>query len=338
MPRSKLREAFVSIRIAIATAAVATLLMVGPSVRADDQSLAQRRAYVESLTAAQKEALRRNQQRFEQLDEGRRQQLSELQMAISTSPERDRLQSIMRLYHQWMRRLTAGERLELLALPAEQRVRAIKRIIERQERDQFQELVQKSLSVEDREIIIDWLMELALRQLPEDEQQRLRAIEPLMRRRMEIMANVRRRPDGMNDSRFLERLNPTAADRETLTKRLSQSAQNMITAAKDDPEKRRLVQGWINAAIFSRRGDRPSVTLSTLDEFFESMDPAEKDYFNNLPPDRKRDELEQLYLRSRVRRPGAPRPGELRPGAPRPGDPRPPFGPGSRRRGPERPS
>ncbi len=310
--------------VSFASLLLASFLLVGTArgdgndPRGGDAVMAQRRAYVESLSPAEKDDLRRNQQRFSQLDEAGRQKLRDLHAEISTNSNRDRLTSVLRLYHQWMQSLTAGERLELMALPADQRIKAIKKLIERQERERFQELAQKPLSVQDREAIVDWLAELALRKLPAVEQARLRAIEPPLRQRMEVMAVFRRRTGGISGTHFLERLDPTTADQQALMQQLSRPAQNAIAAANSDAEKRRLVQSWVNAAILSRRENRPMLAKPTLDAFLESLDAAEKDYLNNLPPDRKREELERLYWRSGLRRPG-----EFRP----------PFGPKRRRGG-----
>jgi len=294
------------------------VLFASSRAQAGDTLLVQRRAHIGSMSAVEKENLRRNYQRFLELDDDERQKLRDLHAQITTGSERERLSSVMRLYHQWLQSLTAGERLQLLDLPADQRVRAIKKLIERQERDQFQALVQKSLSVEDREAITDWLAALALQRLPLGEQQRLRAMHQPLRRRMEIMAVFRRRTSGMNDVRFLERLKPSSEDRKKMVAGLSQSAQDTIAALKDESEKKRLIQSWVNAAIFSRRGNRPKVAIEALDEFFANLDAAERDYLNNLPPDRKSEELEQLYMRNRMRRFG---------------DPRGKFGPPPRRRG-----
>lgn len=289
------------------------LQLVGTLATAADRTLDQRRAHVESLSSQEKEKLRRNFQRFMQLDPEQREQLRQLHARIAQSPNRERLLAVMQQYHQWTQSLTAGERMQLANLPVDQRVRAIKKLIERQERDQFQTLVQKTLSLEDREAIIDWLAELAMRRLPYGEQQRLRAIDQPMRRRMEIMAMFRRRSAGMFDSRFLDRLKPNAQDREALAQKLSPQAQATIAAAKGDPEKIKLVQSWVSAAIFSRRGNRPDISPEVLEAFFRQLDPAEKDYLNNLPPDRKREELEQLFIRNRMRRMGDPRPPNSRP-------------------------
>lgn len=301
-------------------AAIAAVVFAGAVARGGDDVLTQRRARVSSMSTAEKENLRRNYERFTQLDGAARQELRNLHSEIAASPDRERLTSVMRLYHEWLQTLSASERLQLLDLPADQRVRAIKKLIERQEREKFQTLVQRSLTVEDREVMVDWLAELALKQLPPGEQQRLRAIDQPLRRRMETLAVFRRRMGGMNDGRFLERLKPSVEDRRELIARLSQPAQEALAAARDDPEKRMLIQNWVNAALFSRRGNRPGVAPEELDGFFANLDAAERDYLDNLPPDRKRDELEQLYLRSRMRRPG---------------DPRPPLGPNNRRRGGE---
>ena len=298
--------------------AIGLVVPAAAVVRANDASLAERRQRVDAMSVREKEDLRKKYERFIRLEPAQRQQLRDLHANIAASPDRERLTSVMLLYHEWLQSLTAGERLQLLELPADQRVRAIKKLIERQEREKFQTLVQKSLSVEDREAIFDWLAELALQRLPPGEQQRLRAIGHPGRRRGEILMVYRRRSGGINDVRFLDRLQPTAEERQQLVGRLSQSAQDMIAAVKDDPEKKRLVQSWVNAAFFSRRGSPLRVSPQALGEFFQDLEAGEKDYLNNLPPDRKRVELEQLYMRRSVRRPG---------------DPRATFGPASRRRG-----
>jgi len=299
------------------------VLLISSRALANDSLLDKRRARIDTMSVVEKENLRRNYQRFLELEEGDRQKLRDLQAQISTGSDSERLSSVMRIYHQWLQSLTAGERLPLLDLPADQRVRAIKKLIERQERDRFQSLEQMSLSVKDREAIIDWLSALAFDRLPMREQNRLRAINQPLRRRGEIMSSFRHRSSGMNELRFLERLKPTIEDRQKLVKELSAAAQDAIAAVKDDTEKTRLVQSWVNATIMSRRGNRPRVSPDALEAFLADLDAAERDYLNNLPPDRKREELEQLYMRNRIRRPGDQR-------GPRGG----PFGPPPRRRGP----
>ena len=297
------------------------VLLVASPAQAND-TLDKRRARIDAMSAVEKENLRRNYHRFLELDDGERQKLRELHAQISTGSESERLSSVMRIYHQWLQSLTAGERLPLLELPADQRVRAIKKLIERQERSRFQSLVQMSLSVKDREAIIDWLSALAFDRLPMGEQNRLRAMNQPLRRRGEIMSAFRHRSSGMSELRFLDRLKPTIEDRKELVKNLSAAAQDAIAAVKDDAEKTRLVQSWVNAIIMSRRGNRPRVSPEALEIFLTDLDATERDYLNNLPPDRKREELEQLYMRNRMRRPGNQR------------GPRGPFGSPPRRRGP----
>jgi hypothetical protein len=297
------------------------VLLVCSRGQAGDKLLDERRTHIETMSAVEKEHLRRNYDRFLDLDEREREKLRDLQAKIATGSESERLSSVMRLYHQWLKSLTAGERLPLLSLPAEQRIQAIKRLIERQERDRFQSLVKASLSVEDLRAIFEWLAELALDKLPIHEQMRLRSINQPLRRRGEIMSSFRHRPGGMSESRLLERLKPSIEDRRKLVKRLSQAAQDVIAAAKDDLEKRQLIQEWVNAALDSRRSNRPRVAPEALDGFYADLDASERDYLDNLPPDRKRQELEQLFLRNRNRRPGESR------------GPRGPFGSPPRRRG-----
>jgi len=302
-------------------AALILVLLVCSPAPADDTLLDNRRARIDTMSVVEKERLRRNYDRFLELDEAERQELRDLHNQIATGSESERLSSVMRLYHQWLQSLTAGERLPLLRLPAEQRIQAIKKLIERQERDRFQSLVQMKLSIEDREAITDWLAALAFERLPTREQIRLRAINQPFRRRGEIMSAFRFRSNGMSELRFLERLKPTDEDRKALINRLSAAAQKTIADAKDDDEKKRMVQSWVNAAIYSRRGNRPRVAPEALDEFLANLDAVERDYLNNLPPHRKREELGQLYMRNRFRRPGEQR------------GPRGSFGPPRRRGG-----
>ncbi len=286
-----------------------TVLMLASSLAAEElptgEQMERRRARVAAMSAAEKEKLRRNHQRFAKLKNAQREELRDLYETVFEGPEQQRLAPLLRLYHAWMQSLPAGERLQLLALPADERVRAIKDLVQKQERERFQALVEKSLSVQDRDAIINWLAELALERLPLSEQQRLRLIEQPLRQRTEIMSLFRRRIGGSNDARFLERLNPTAAERQALIDRLSAPAQATINAAKDDPEKRELIQRWISAAIFSRLGNRPRIPPEMLEAYFDGLDAEDQDYLNNLPPDRKEVELERLFLRSRGRRPGS---------------------------------
>ena len=86
-------------------------------VRGHDESLGQRRARVNQLTADEKLELQRKQERFESLPIAERERLRQLHVQLESRPDSEQLLQVLRRYDQWLGSLQSGQRAKLLALP-----------------------------------------------------------------------------------------------------------------------------------------------------------------------------------------------------------------------------
>jgi len=267
---------------------------------ASDVPWALREPYVKNLGDEAVRRLKTNFERFESLDPADREQLRQLHRDLQAEPDSERLTEVMLRYHDWLRRLTPGERAMLKSLPVEQRVGAIQRILERQERDRFLELARNSLTPADQEAILDWMTQLAYDQLPAADRERLDRIENARIRGGATMLALRRLAASHGDPVVLDRLRPNTRQVAQLVERLSPQAQRVLEETRGEQDKRRLMFDWMNAAFLSRLRVSPGQEVPP--QFFERLDPDQRAFLENLPPDQMQTELERIYLRSRAKR------------------------------------
>jgi len=105
-----------------------------------EETLSQRRERIGQMTPAEKEELRRKQQRFIALDPARQTQLRELHTALAADPKTDDLQAVMRRYHAWLKTLTATQRAELrnLGPDPKKRIAQVRQLMAQQQRQRYE--------------------------------------------------------------------------------------------------------------------------------------------------------------------------------------------------------
>jgi hypothetical protein len=94
--------------------------------------LAERRAEVESLAPAEKEALLEHFKRFEGLKSSERARLRQLNEEMEAAEDGPKLRAVMVRYYEWLKMLPPGQQAELADLPAAKRVARIKSLLEEQ--------------------------------------------------------------------------------------------------------------------------------------------------------------------------------------------------------------
>ncbi len=123
-------------RLVWALAAAGGLLACGlwawASLGRAGELLAERRAAVESLAPAEKEALLEHLKRFEGLKSPERARLRQLNQQIEAAEDGPRLRAVMVRYYEWLKMLPPGQQAELADLPAPKRVARIKSLLEEQ--------------------------------------------------------------------------------------------------------------------------------------------------------------------------------------------------------------
>ena len=259
------------------------------------ESLEERRARLERMSSAEKDELRRNQERLMKLDQ--QQQLRDLERQLADDPQGDRLRKVMLQYHEWLSALPSAARADLLSLPEEQRIPKIQEMLEEQKTDRLRELAKESLTSEDVDTVRTWLGEMVmsrkselLKQLPERVRNKLADSQEPRRIMFEwVMHNKEsHKPPVMTPSA----LRVGEEDRQRLVKKLSPKAQEFYRkSGTTESGKQAILQNWVVATL---RPHRPST--QELQEFLTRLPQEVRDRVENLPPEQMKAELTRLYF------------------------------------------
>ena len=184
--------------------AVGLTVLPVTGVRSAD-SAAEFRQKLQSMPPAQKDELRSKQDFFAQLTPAERDRLRRLHEQLSAAGDGEQLTQLMLRYSEWLKSLPLERRAELADLPPDQRIPAIKKLLEQQERQRFQDLVAKTLPKEDYDAILDWFSavlqrnaESLLAELKPEDRARLEQISDPRRRWFEAVRLQRQQPGGAN--------------------------------------------------------------------------------------------------------------------------------------------
>ena len=256
--------------------------------------LASRRQYVLDLSAQSKNRLLEKRDRFEALDETEQQRLRELHARINREADGDRLETVLRNYHQWLSLLPSRERAEILDLPLEKRLDEIEKRVKDDERKRFLEISDQHLTPDDLEAIHLWLRKLiarheekilarmsALKQIP---------AEPRYRMFLYWIASDRN-PRTNRPSPF----QPTPDETGALIKSLGPKAHEFLEKLETPQDKHDVLWTWIRTAVQTRLF-RPAETAKLI-TFMESLPPEQRNRLEALPRKRMLMELQRLFMR-----------------------------------------
>jgi hypothetical protein len=138
--------------------AIAAGLLLGPNCARAEETLAERKARIAAMSAAEKEELRRKKDRFDKFDEEKQIKLRNVREQIASDPNSDQLLAVMERYRTWLTTLTALERDELRGLQGQARVERIKELMEKQRDQRIREATRGvAFSREERERVYRWL-------------------------------------------------------------------------------------------------------------------------------------------------------------------------------------
>jgi hypothetical protein len=133
------------------------VLAVSPPVSSAEESLAERRQRLQSMTPAQKAELESKKGRFDGLPPEEQEELKRLHESIDQHPNADQLREVMEGYFEWLKTLSQTQRLDLRKMNTQDRIAAIKSFLKKQDEERFRQLARRNLSPEDREAILAWL-------------------------------------------------------------------------------------------------------------------------------------------------------------------------------------
>ncbi len=319
----------------------------GEPLRAEE-TLAERRARIERMDAAEKEKLRKAQARFEALDPAEQERLRELSEEIQAHARCDELLAVMEQYCEWVNTLSVYDRDALRELEPAERIEKIKQLREDQAsrrrawlggRGRFGGEQLRKRASQEEEVLGRWMDEYVAGNLPK----LLEALpEP---RRKELLEELEQAKDDPDTRRKLfARLwmrwelaspgKPIPVDEAAWDQLRSQLSPDTRAWLDEFPPNARrwLVRRLIEAFVFLNSQEE-------LSEYLQNeLTPQERDRLTNLPPELMQQELWWYYVRSKwpealprfpEHRRGGRRPGGLF-GRPPGGSPRPPgdFQPG----------
>lgn len=253
------------------------------------ESLADRRARLESMSSAERDRLLRSQQRFEQLSESERQRLRKLHADLERDPDAEQLRLVMDRYQEWLKSLPASQRAELPKLSNEERIERIKRWQAEENRR-----AGRRLSRSDVQAMLQWIGDHALVTISEAERKRYtETVDPQQRSEL-----VR---EHLDDARVRGALRPARPEEiEDLKGRLSAEAQQLLTEAQTAgrDELRKLMYFWFaqcRGAFDDRQA--PDITHENLARYFDTLSERDRDELLALPPDEMWQRLARRYLR-----------------------------------------
>jgi hypothetical protein len=299
-----------------------------------EESLAERRARLETMPQAKKEDLVRLQERFARLDPAEQKRLRELNEQLERDPNAERLKKTMYRYYEWLKTLPLSQRIELSGLPPAERVERIKKLLQEQARkgpkpapakdparveaakrllrEQAKKLG-KRLDPKDVEGLLAWCEQMAdrygsrfLESLPEprrrEMQQELSGVKNSERRR-ELFGYLWMQWQSANPGKL-----PPMNDRDLadLLNRLTKATRDRLQS-KPAAEQWRTVAEWIG--LFQenkppvRRPDEliPEESEEDLALFFQHvLSEEEQDRLLSLPGEQMLRELWREYVRSKT--------------------------------------
>jgi hypothetical protein len=276
------------------------------SAALDSDSPQRRLAQIEAMSETEKEELRVKKERFDRLSKEEQDRLRQLYRDIHQETDAEKLQRIMVRYGEWLKSLPIDQRAELAGLAPQERLQRIKKILEMQERQRFQELVYRKLSPKDYEVIKQWFGELVVRNMkslgsklpPEVLDEFARKPDPVDA----LFEIVRYRRDTLKEAnlRSFDIVEITDKDIATLSGQLSPEARKTLEEAASNNDRLNAVKYWVFAATISRRFQR--VSDEQLRRFMaERVDKSTRDWLENLPRDQMLNHLRRMYYTDNFR-------------------------------------
>lgn len=270
------------------------------------------RQHIEQLAPLEQQQLLRLAKRFHELPVAEQNHLRHLQADLESDPQASQLFEAMRLYHEWLKTLTPGQRAELVELPTAERLTRLRQLDE-QSRPRTAD--NQMLTQEDLRRMGAWIegfiwkhKDRILADAPIQRRAFLETLdEPMRRRALMIGALQRWQSIGLTD------LTPSPEEIQQLEQQLSPAAQQRLTAAQTSQEKKTLLKEWVGLAV-QQRLEMSGRGLAMVDErelerfFAENLSSDERDRLLSMPRDQMQRELKRLYFQGAGRRPNASRP------------------------------
>ncbi len=280
-----------------------------------NESRERRLQRIQSMSPSQLEEIVRLQERFGYLDVRQQQELRRLDQEFQKAPDSPQLLQIMGRYCQWLKAFSSYTRAELAEMNAVERLKAVKKRLDDQAREQRQRVSEKDL-----ETLRAWVRDCAeryeaqfLKTMSSQQRKKYADLSPAERQRWMFWQLMQATATGKATSLL------TVADLARLRMDLSPELRKQldaIPATKQWP----LVAAWLRHLMKQHLGSkpeqRPAVKIDDeqLVQFFEhQLSDQERDRLLSLPGEEMQRELQRLYrmrLEGGGRRPEGPKHGK----------------------------
>lgn len=215
--------------------------------------------------------LKNKKERFDKMPIERQQMLRDLHSEIQSHENRDELLMVMNEFYAWLKTLSGAEREEVLSLPPQQRIAAIKRLRQIQAEKNFGRSGETQLPGKDIAVLFQWRSEI----VQSKGEQIVGIVTKILedRQRMDSVPRRYREPKGAFE--FLGRFRPesideiiTPADVQDLRGKLSSDAVRIIERQTEESDQRKLVARWLVATLRAER----TPTKSQIQKIIEGLD------------------------------------------------------------------
>ncbi|MHC2069105.1 hypothetical protein ACYFX5_16665 [Bremerella sp. T1] len=291
-------------RNGITAATIVALVLVTSLIGHAQESISDRVARIETMSAADKTELRQKLERFEKLSSEERNRRIALNDALNEHPEGDQLREVMHRYYDWLKTISSVERLKLQELPPDERITEIKRIIQMQERKEFDELTRYAFrdikpKREDFDAIRQWFNQWLINHKEEilANEPKLYEKVPWLKERLEDASEDRklfviwvwmfRVPD-------VKALTPSDEDFDKLASQLDKDTQTKLKAEPVERQ-RGLLGALMQAAVFSHFQNR--VDDDELQKFYRKLPESRQSELAAMSPEAFDKELRRDYMR-----------------------------------------
>ena len=281
-------------------AGLAAVLVVGVAVVAWADSAAQRAEKLAKLSAEEKEELLRKKERFDALPLEEQDRLRKLHQSLESSPNAPQLAVVMERYTNWLKALqTPAQRTELLSMPPDKRIEAIKEIVREQEKQRFKDFAEYNLPAGDQEHIYQWLDKFVAGHEKEmldairDDRDRyhVRNLEDDRARRKSLIIRMGfRRPDSKMPF-------PSQAEIDAMVKELSETTRKELAKPPVEDERADRARRLVYAAIGSIA--LPHASEEELLKYYASLPAEKRAPLENLDAEQLQPALRKLHRMER---------------------------------------
>ena len=275
------------------------------------ETIKDRRLRLADMQPQQIEALKRNQEKFDQLSEDRKQAAADFHQQLLNQENKNQLARTMVAYYDWLKTLSPTQRIEVLdEVDVDTRIEMIARMIEQQNLKEFGKSGATMLPACDAVPFFRWY-ERFLKTKKSRIQKEVSTLFVDVNRKQSggqdpPASRVRRFQKSSLSQKigFMFQWGPDVMegliaenDADQLRKQLSLDANEILDSRESQELQKSLIISWMDAANQAKFNIDPE----RLREFYEGLHKTKRDELDSLSPSDWKAELKDLYRKKRLK-------------------------------------